>query len=86
MRGAQHLAGRGQLVGMAAGLHGVLLPELRAQDEPFNAGGLARARGTSALSAVCQPCVGSVRANRRALYGYAGLTTQEIYEWLVYSR
>ncbi|MDR6858516.1 PLP-dependent aminotransferase family protein [Variovorax guangxiensis] len=79
----EHLAGCGQLVGTAAGLHGVLLlSALRARDEPaLQAAALARGIGVYPLSPLfANP--GSQAHMRAAgiILGYAGLTTQEIQE------
>jgi GntR family transcriptional regulator/MocR family aminotransferase len=79
----QHLSGYGQLVGMAAGLHGVLLlPGLRAHDEPaLQAASLERGVGVYPLSPLFA-CPESAANERPAglILGYAGLTTQEIQE------
>jgi GntR family transcriptional regulator/MocR family aminotransferase len=79
----QHLAGHGQLVGMAAGLHGVLLlPALRAQDEPtLQAAALERGVGVYPLSPLfAEPLLAAHKRPAGLILGYAGLTTQEIQE------
>lgn len=79
----QYLPGHGHLVGMAAGLHGVLLlPALRPQDEhKLQAASLARGVGVYPLSPLFA-CPASAANERPAglILGYAGLTTQEIQE------
>lgn len=79
----KHLAGHGHLVGMAAGLHGVLLlPALRARDEhQLQAASLARGVGVYPLSPLFA-CPASAARERPAglILGYAGLTTQEVEE------
>ncbi|MHC8353852.1 MocR-like pyridoxine biosynthesis transcription factor PdxR [Pseudomonas sp. LB3P81] len=79
----QHLAGQGQLVGMAAGLHGVLLlPGLRARDEPsLQAAALERGVGVYPLSPLfAGPASTASERPAGLILGYAGLTTQEIQE------
>lgn len=79
----QHLAGQGQLVGMAAGLHGVLLlPGLRPQDEPsLQAAALERGVGVYPLSPLfAGPVTEASERPAGLILGYAGLTTQEIHE------
>jgi GntR family transcriptional regulator/MocR family aminotransferase len=79
----QHLAGHGQLVGMAAGLHGVLmLPALRAEDEPaLQAAALERKVGVYPLSPLfAGPASEACERPAGLILGYAGLTTQEIQE------
>lgn len=78
-----HLAGQGHLVGMAAGLHGVLLlPALLAQDEArLQAASLARGVGVYPLSPLFVGLDSQARQRSAGLIlGYAGLTTQEIEE------
>ncbi|BCX69022.1 PLP-dependent aminotransferase family protein [Pseudomonas izuensis] len=79
----QHLAGQGQLVGMAAGLHGVLLlPALRAVAElALQASALKRGVGVYPLAPLFAG-TGSSACERPAglILGYAGLTTREIDE------
>lgn len=79
----QHLAGYGQLVGMAAGLHGVLLlPALRAEHEPtLQAASLQRGVGVYPLSPLfAGPTSAAHERPAGLILGYAGLTTQEIDE------
>jgi GntR family transcriptional regulator/MocR family aminotransferase len=79
----QHLAEYGQLVGMAAGLHGVLLlPALRAQDEPtLQAMALARGVGVYPLSPLfAEPASAEHERLAGLILGYAGLTAQQIHE------
>ncbi|QEY61696.1 PLP-dependent aminotransferase family protein [Metapseudomonas lalkuanensis] len=79
----QHLAGYGHLVGMAAGLHGVLLlPTLRAQDElTLQAASLERGVGVYPLSPLFAGLPSIVDERSAGLIlGYAGLTMQEIDE------
>lgn len=79
----QHLAGQGQLVGMAAGLHGVLLlPALRAGDEHMlQANSLERGVGVYPLSPLfADPASAAHERPAGLILGYAGLTTQEIHE------
>ncbi|MDB6143847.1 MAG: GntR family transcriptional regulator [Pseudomonas sp.] len=79
----QHLAGCGQLVGMAAGLHGVLLlPALCALDEPrLQAASLERGVGVYPLSPLfAGPASAANERPAGLILGYAGLTTQEIQE------
>ncbi|HEF4760158.1 TPA: PLP-dependent aminotransferase family protein [Pseudomonas putida] len=77
----QHLAEQGHLVGMGAGLHGVLLlPALRARDElSLQTTALERGVGVYPLSPLF---IGTAAGERPAglILGYAGLTTQEIDE------
>ncbi|MGE8066214.1 PLP-dependent aminotransferase family protein [Pseudomonas sp. NPDC089569] len=79
----QHLAGQGQLVGLSAGLHGVLLlPGLGPQDEPvLQALALERGIGVYPLSPLYANPV-AVAQERAAglILGYAGLMTQQIEE------
>lgn len=79
----QHLAEYGQLVGMAAGLHGVLLlPALHARDEArLQAMSLERGVGVYPLSPLFADAP-SPALDRPAglILGYAGLTVQEIHE------
>jgi GntR family transcriptional regulator/MocR family aminotransferase len=79
----QRLAGHGQLVGMAAGLHGVLLlPALHSRDELIlQAAALERGVGIYPLSPLFA-AQAPANSNRPAglILGYAGLTTQEIQE------
>ncbi|MHC8367186.1 MocR-like pyridoxine biosynthesis transcription factor PdxR [Pseudomonas sp. ZT5P21] len=79
----QHLVGQGQLVGMAAGLHGVLLlPGFRAQDEPsLQAAALECGVGVYPLSPLfARPESTAVERPAGLILGYAGLTVQEIHE------
>ncbi|RON47738.1 MocR-like pyridoxine biosynthesis transcription factor PdxR [Pseudomonas frederiksbergensis] len=79
----QHLSEFGHLVGMAAGLHGVLLlPTLRPQDEPaLQAAALARGVGVYPLAPLFAGAVSAADERPAGLIlGYAGLTTQEIDE------
>jgi len=79
----QHLAGYGQLVGMAAGLHGVLLmPAFSARDEPtLQALALERGVGVYPLSPLFAEPTSAVHERPAGLIlGYAGLTTQQIHE------
>ncbi|MCU1740967.1 MULTISPECIES: PLP-dependent aminotransferase family protein [unclassified Pseudomonas] len=79
----QHLAGHGQLVGMAAGLHGVLLmPALCAQDElRLQAASLERGVGVYPLSPLFAVSASAAYERPAGLIlGYAGLTPQEIHE------
>lgn len=74
----QHLAGFGELVGMAAGLHGVLrLPGLCADDEArVQAMALERGVGVYPLS----PLFAGEGSMAGLILGYAGLTVPEIRE------
>jgi GntR family transcriptional regulator/MocR family aminotransferase len=77
----QHVAGDGQLVGMGAGLHGVLLlPALRARDEvTLQAIALERGIGVYPLSPLFAVPASPVSERPAGLIlGYAGLTTQAI--------
>lgn len=79
----QHLAEYGQLIGMAAGLHGVLtLPELRAQDEPaLQAIALKRGVGVYPLSPLfAEPASAEHERPAGLILGYAGLTAPQIHE------
>ncbi|MGY2167472.1 MocR-like pyridoxine biosynthesis transcription factor PdxR [Pseudomonas gingeri] len=79
----EHLAGCGQLVGMAAGLHGVLLlPALRAADESaLRATALERGVGVYPLSPLFAVPASAAQGRPAGLIlGYAGLTTQDIHE------
>jgi GntR family transcriptional regulator/MocR family aminotransferase len=79
----QHLAEFGQLVGMAAGLHGVLmLPTLRAQDEPkLQALALERGVGVYPLSPLfAGPPSAKCERPAGLILGYAGLTVPQILE------
>lgn len=79
----QHLAGYGELVGMAAGLHGVLLlPRLRAEEETrVQTMALERGVGVYPLSSLYAGLT-SVKIERSAalILGYAGLSAKEIHE------
>jgi GntR family transcriptional regulator / MocR family aminotransferase len=79
----QHLAGYGELVGMAAGLHGVLLlPRLQADDEArVQTMALERGVGVYPLSPLCAGLT-SMNSKRSAalILGYAGLTAKDIHE------
>jgi GntR family transcriptional regulator/MocR family aminotransferase len=79
----QHLGERGDLVGMGAGLHGVLwLPSLRAQDEQaLQALSLARGVGLYPLSPLfTSPASAAGERAAGIILGYAGLSAQEIDE------
>jgi GntR family transcriptional regulator/MocR family aminotransferase len=79
----EQLAGRGQLIGTAAGLHGVLmLPALSARDEPaLQAAALARGLGVYPLSPLfAEPETRTRRRPAGLILGYAGLTVPEIHE------
>ncbi|MNM60940.1 HTH-type transcriptional regulatory protein GabR [compost metagenome] len=79
----QHLAGHGQLVGMAAGLHGVLLlSALRAQDEPrLQALALERGIGVYPLSPLfAKPSCAEHERPAGLILGYAGLTPQQVHD------
>lgn len=79
----QYLAGQGQLVGMAAGLHGVLLlAQFRPADEPrLPALALARGVGVYPLSPLfAGPESTASERTAGLILGYAGLTTQQIQE------
>ncbi|MFJ2682428.1 hypothetical protein ACIOYV_01660 [Pseudomonas sp. NPDC087342] len=79
----QHLSGLGYLVGMAAGLHDVLLlPALRPQDESaLQAEALARGVGVYPLSPLFARHKSATDARTVGLIlGYAGLTKQDIEE------
>lgn len=78
-----YLEGCGQLVGMAAGLHGVfLMPALRAQDEHrLQAASLERGVGVYPLSPLFADQASTAYERPAGLIlGYAGLTTQAIHE------
>jgi GntR family transcriptional regulator/MocR family aminotransferase len=78
-----HLAEHGRLVGMAAGLHGVLLlPRLRAQDEPrLQAIALERGVGVYPLSPLfAEPASAEYERPAGLILGYAGLTAPQIHE------
>jgi GntR family transcriptional regulator/MocR family aminotransferase len=79
----QHLAGHGQLIGMAAGLHGVLLlSALRAQDEPrLQALALERGVGVYPLSPLfAEPSCAEHERPAGLILGYAGLTPQQVHD------
>ncbi|MGF6140430.1 PLP-dependent aminotransferase family protein [Pseudomonas laurylsulfatiphila] len=79
----QHLVGHGQLVGMAAGLHGVLLlSALRAQDEPrLQALALERGVGVYPLSPLfAEPSCAEHERPAGLILGYAGLTPQQVHD------
>lgn len=79
----QHLAGYGELVGMAAGLHGVLLlPRLRAEEETrVQAMALERGIGVYPLSPLYAGLTSAKMERSAALIlGYAGLSAKEIHE------
>ncbi len=79
----EQLAGRGQLIGTAAGLHGVLmLPALSAGTNRR----CRRPRWRVGLASIhCRRCLPNLRARTRRrpaglILGYAGLTVPEIHE------
>jgi len=77
----RHLAGRAELVGMAAGLHGVLLlPEFRSRDEvALQAAALERGAGVYPLSPLfAGKPTAAARRPAGLILGYADLTPQEI--------
>lgn len=79
----QHLAGRGHLVGTAAGLHAVLvLPAQRAEDEiALQAAALERGIGVYPISPLFAHAAAATEQRSAGLIlGYAGLTPKEIYE------
>jgi GntR family transcriptional regulator/MocR family aminotransferase len=79
----QHLAEHGQLVGMAAGLHGVLLlPALRAEDEStLQSMALERGVGVYPLSPLfSNPASTGHERPAGLILGYAGLTAPQIHE------
>ena len=80
---AQHLAEYGELGGMAAGLHGVLLlPGLRTEDEArVQAMALERGVGVYPLSPLyARPTSLKIERSAGLILGYAGLSTKEIHE------
>ncbi|WP_285415585.1 PLP-dependent aminotransferase family protein [Pseudomonas sp. efr-133-TYG-5] len=77
----RHLPGQAQLLGMAAGLHGVLLlPTLRAQAEPaLQAAALEQGVGVYPLTPLFAESVPATGERPAALIlGYAGLTVEAI--------